>query len=98
MNFTFAMYIFLDLIQYLVFADVILSWIQLLWIKWRPKFLSSIIDPLYEFIKNILPTSVWPIDFTPIVILMLSYFLIWLVEILFPGTLWIYQETKLNIF
>jgi len=98
MNFTFSIYVFLELIQYLVFADVILSWIQLLWIKWRPKFLSTIIDPLYDFVKKILPTSIWPMDFTPIIILMITYFLIGLVELVIPGSLWTYDAYKTNIF
>lgn len=98
MNLIFVLYIFLDLVKYLVFADVILSWAQLLWIKWRPKFLSSIIDPLYSHVKNILPTSIWPIDFTPIVILILIIFITWLIELFNPGSLLQYNASKSNIF
>ena len=35
--------IFFDVEKYLIFLDVILSWIQLLGINWRPRFLSSIL-------------------------------------------------------
>jgi uncharacterized protein YggT (Ycf19 family) len=98
MNWIFTIYIFLDLIKYLVFADVILSWAQLIWIKWRPKFLSSIIDPLYKNVKSILPTSIWPIDFTPIVILLIIIFLTGLVELFFPNTLLQYNFSKSDLF
>jgi uncharacterized protein YggT (Ycf19 family) len=98
MNLIFVLYIFLDLIKYLVFADVILSWAQLLWIQWRPKFLSSIIDPLYSHVKNILPTSIWPIDFTPIVILILIIFITWLVELFNPDSLLQYNASKSELF
>lgn len=98
MNIPFTIYIFLDIIKYLVFADVILSWLQLLGLKWRPKFLLSIIDPLYASIKKILPTSIWPIDFTPIVVLILIIFFTWLVELFYPNSLLQYNASKSNIF
>lgn len=98
MNWVFIIYIFLDLIKYLVFADVILSWIRLIWFQWRPEFLSSIIDPLYKNVKNILPTSIWPIDFTPIVILLIIIFLTWLVELFFPNSLLQYNISKSELF
>ena len=98
MYLTFALYIFLELIQYLVFADVILSWLQLLWIRWRPQFLASIIDPLYSWVKKIIPTSMWPIDFTPIIILMVIFFLIWLVDLFFPGSFGLYKAYMSSIF
>jgi len=92
------MYIFLDLIKYLIFADVILSWVQLIWIQWRPKFISSIIDPLYKNVKNIIPTTIWPIDLTPIIILLIIIFLTWLVELFFPNTLLQYNYSKSEFF
>ena len=57
------------LIKYLIFADIILSWLTLLWLKMRPMFIASIVDPIYEWIKWKIPTTIWPLDFTPIVIL-----------------------------
>jgi uncharacterized protein YggT (Ycf19 family) len=98
MNLTFSIYIFLDFIKYLVIIDIIFSFLPMIWFNFRPKIIQSITEPLYDLIKNLIPTRVWPLDITGIVIITIIYFLVWLTEILFPGTLWIYQDTKLNIF
>lgn len=79
-----AILIFLELIFYVIFIDVILSWLVLFWVNFRPKFIADIIDPIYKFIKSIIPTSFWPIDFTPIIVILIIYFLRWLVVILNP--------------
>ena len=76
--------IFLEIIQYIVFADVILSWLTIFWLKIRPKFLSDIIDPMYKNIKKIIPTTIWPIDLTPIVVIIILAFLRWILFIIFP--------------
>lgn len=70
-----AILIFLELIFYIIFIDVILSWLMLFWVKFRPKFIADIIDPIYNFIKSIIPTSFWPLDFTPIIVIIIIYFL-----------------------
>jgi len=54
------------------------------WFKFRPKFLADVIDPLYKYVRKIIPTSIWPIDFTPIVIIILIFFLRWVLFIVFP--------------
>jgi len=64
-----AIIIFLELIQYLVIFDVILSWLMLAGIRFRPRFLASILDPLYKKTKEFIPTSLGPVDFTPIIII-----------------------------
>jgi uncharacterized protein YggT (Ycf19 family) len=64
----FTLLIFLELIMYVVIIDIVLSWLTLAGLKWRPDFIAHIIDPLYKKIKSILPTSIGPIDFTPIII------------------------------
>ncbi len=76
--------IFLELIYWIVIFDVILSWLTLLWLKARPKFVADIIDPLYKNIKKILPTSIWPIDLTPIVVIIIIIFIKWLLFMAFP--------------
>ncbi len=82
-----AVYIFLELLIYIIFIDVILSWLYLFWIKIRPKFIADIIDPIYFRIKKFIPTTFWPIDFTPIVVILLIYFLRTFILILFPDIL-----------
>ncbi|QFR39227.1 hypothetical protein A9Q91_03250 [Candidatus Gracilibacteria bacterium 28_42_T64] len=76
--------IFLEIIQYIVFADVILSWLTVFGLKLRPKFLAYIIDPLYENIKKIIPTTIGPIDFTPIVVILILAFVRGILFLLFP--------------
>ncbi len=71
-----ALVIVFHLIKYLIFADIILSWLTLLWLKIRPNFIASILDPIYQWIKWKIPTTIWPLDFTPIVILILMEVLI----------------------
>jgi YggT family protein len=76
--------IFLEIISYIIIFDVIISWLTLLWINFRPKFIADIIDPIYKNIKKIIPTSMWPIDFTPIVVIFLLIFIKWTLFIIFP--------------
>lgn len=42
----------------------------------RPEFIASIIDPLYEAIKWKIPTTIWPLEFTPILVYIFVEFLI----------------------
>lgn len=79
--------IFLEILSYIVIFDVILSWLTLFWLKIRPKFIADIIDPLYKSIRKIIPTSIWPVDFTPIVIIVLIIFIKWALFIIFPELL-----------
>ncbi len=64
------------IIKYLIFVDIILSWLSLVWLKIRPEFISSILDPLYIGIKGKVPTTIGPLDFTPIVILIFMELLV----------------------
>ncbi len=66
--------IFTDILTYIIFADVILSWLTLVWVNIRPKFISSILDPIYDKIKQHIPVSFWPFLFTPLVLLIFLYF------------------------
>lgn len=87
----FWIYIFLDLLYLIIILDVILSWIMVFWINLRPKMLSDIIDPIYEKIRSIIPTTLWPLDFTPIIVLFAIYFLQWIVVMFFPEVKWLIQ-------
>lgn len=66
-----AILIFIELIEYIIFFDVILSWLVLLWIKFRPEFIKWIIEPIYAKVKKIIPTNIWYLDFTPIVVIII---------------------------
>lgn len=79
-----ALYIFLDTIKFLIFIDIILSWLTLLWINLRFKFIRDLINPIYNYIKRIIPTSIWYIDFAPIIILIILELLKYALFIAFP--------------
>ncbi len=79
-----ATIIFLEMIIYLIFIDIILSWLTLLWIKFRPKFIYDILEILYSWIRKNIPTRIWYFDFTPIIIISLIYFIISLLLRFFP--------------
>ena len=64
-----AILLLTDMIKYIIFIDIILSWLAVFWLRVRPKIVAEIIDPLYSKIKKIIPSTFWPIDFTPIIVL-----------------------------
>lgn len=75
---------FLEIIYYLVIFDVILSWLTLAGIKFRPKIVSDILGPVYKMVKKTIPTTFGWLDFTPIVIILLIFFIKWTFLIVFP--------------
>ena len=76
--------LFLDIIYYLVIFDVILSWLALAGIRFRPKIIADILNPVYKWVKKTIPTTFGWLDFTPIVIILLIAFLKWTLLIVFP--------------
>lgn len=68
-NIIFWMYIFLNLLKLIIFVDIILSWLTIFWIKIRPQILADIIDPMYFYVRKYIKTSFWPLDFTPIIVI-----------------------------
>lgn len=75
----FSLYIFLQIFYLLVIVDVIISWISVFMGRSvRPQFISSLLDPVYIFIKKHIPTTFGPFEFTPIIIL----FIIWFLQII----------------
>lgn len=66
-----------DIITYIVFFDVILSWLSLFWLRVRPKFVWDLLDPIYKKIKENIPTTIWPLDLTPIIIIFLMMIIQW---------------------
>ena len=76
--------IFIEILSYIIIADIILSWLVLLWINFRPKFIANILDPIYQIIKKIIPTTFWPIDLTAIIVIFILFFMKWLLFLIFP--------------
>lgn len=67
--------IFLNLIYFIIFLDVILSLLILFWLKFRPKFINDIAQPLYKSVKKIIPTVIWPFELAPLIILIVIEYL-----------------------
>ncbi len=66
---------FTDIIFYLIIFDVILSWLSLFWLRYRPQFLVSIVEPLYWFISKYIPTSFWMFRFDALIAILVIYFI-----------------------
>ncbi len=90
-----AILLLTDVITYIVFLDVILSWLTLFWLRIRPKFLADILDPIYKKIKETIPTTIWPLDLTPIIIIFLMIFVRWII-IAFEPSIWIYYNDLIS--
>ena len=69
--------IILIILKNILFIDIILSWLPLIWLNFRPKFISDIMEPIYKIVKDKIPTTIWPIEFAPIIIYMIIIFIIW---------------------
>ena len=83
----FSLLLFLALIQWIVFIDVILSWGTLIGIRFRPKFIQSITLPLYETVRRFVPSSFGGIDFAPIIVFIAIEFATKLVLTIDPSIL-----------
>lgn len=84
---------FLSFLRILIFLDVILSLLSsLFWSNIRLNVFASILDPLYFQVKKYLPTNIWVIDLTPLVILFIIMFLEGFVFILFPEMIWVIKN------
>jgi len=82
-----ALMIFLEILTYMIIFDVILSWLTIFWLNIRPQFLVDIIEPLYKNIKKVIPTTFWPLDLTPIIVIFSIIFIKWVLVLMFPETL-----------
>ncbi len=76
--------IFTDIILYLIIFDVILSWLFLFWVRWRPQFLRSIIDPIYNIIWKYIPSKFWMFRFEALIAIFSIYFIQWLLIYAIP--------------
>lgn len=83
---------FLNLIKYLIILEVIISWLVIFWIVIKIQFIQNITMPLYNYIKKILPTTFWMIDFTPIIVIIWIEVIISILVSIFPEALTILQN------
>jgi hypothetical protein len=87
--FWITLMLFIDFIIYLVLFDIILSWLRLLWINFRPTFVSNILDPLYNFINSKITTRFWPFRFDAFILVILLYLIQYFLISILP---WLEQE------
>lgn len=65
--------IFLDLIRYLIYIDMILSFLALFWLNLKLQILRDLLDPIYLQIKKRVNTIVWPIELAPLIVIFAIY-------------------------
>ncbi|MCH8518223.1 YggT family protein [Candidatus Gracilibacteria bacterium] len=67
-----ALVLFLYLVHYIIIIDVILSWLSLFGLRFRPRFIAQFIDPIYTIIRKYIPTTIGMFDLTPIIALLVT--------------------------
>lgn len=78
LQFALVIIIFTDIVLYLIIFDIILSWLSLVWIRWRPHFLKIIVDPIYLFINKYISTKFLMFRFDALIAIVTIYFIQWL--------------------
>jgi uncharacterized protein YggT (Ycf19 family) len=87
-----AMLLLTDILKRIILIDVILSWLIIFWVKLRPRFIASIIDPIYKKIKDIIPTTFWPLELAPIVVFIILLLLQQLIYAYDIELIWYYRD------
>lgn len=90
-------YIFFDLLYWLIIIDIILSWLNLTWINFKIKFIESILNPIYERIRNTVSTTFWIFDLTPIILIIFIIFIKEIIRLNNPEII-IFYNNFFNIF
>ena len=70
-----ALQIFFEILQRIIFIDVILSWFTLIGLRIYIMPIRWVLDPLYARIDRMLPTTFLGVSFTPFLLLMAIYIL-----------------------
>lgn len=83
----FALLIFFSLIEWIIIIDVILSWLVLFRINFRPRFIQSITIPMYEHVRRYIPSTFAGIDFAPLIIFIAIEFITKLLITLDPSVI-----------
>ena len=73
-NFLMLILVLIDLMFIIIFIHIVLSWMQILWVKIKIKFIDSILEPIYKKIKNIIPTTIWPFELAPAIVIVILLF------------------------
>lgn len=79
-----ALLLFIDIFFYMILFSVIMSWLSLFWLNFKIKFIDNLIEPVFKFVKKNIPTTFWPFDFSPIIIIFILFFIRWLIVSFYP--------------
>lgn len=91
-NIFFIIFVLLDLVYLMIIIDIILSWMTLFWMNFRIEFIKSILEPIYESIRKIIPTTIWPFELAPLIVIFIIYFLRIFTTSLNPSASQVYQQ------
>ena len=80
-------FVFLELIKWMIFIEIILSWISLLGLHIAIPFFSVVLIPIFERTRKIFPTALGPLDFTPVILLIAIYVIQSLIVQIVPSIL-----------
>lgn len=83
----FALLIFFSLIEWIIIIDVVLSWLVLFRINFRPRFIQAITIPMYETVRKYIPSTFAGIDFAPLIIFIAIEFATKLLIMLDPSVI-----------
>lgn len=82
----------IDILKIFIIINIIFSWLKLLWIWIKIDFIDSILDPIYERIKNTIPTTFWPFDLTPAIFFLSLVFFQALINLYDPNAYINYKQ------
>ena len=66
----FPLYIFLELLLWLIYIEIFLSLLSLLGILIAIPFISRIVQPMFDAVARVLPTRFMGLDFSPIILIL----------------------------
>jgi YggT family protein len=86
------MLLLIDILKWIILIDVVLSWLSAFWVRLRFKFIADMIDPIYKKIKKLIPTTFWPFEFVPIVLLIILLLIQQLIYAYDIELVWYYRD------
>ncbi|MCT4617002.1 MAG: YggT family protein [Candidatus Gracilibacteria bacterium] len=81
----YATLIFLRIFEMVIFVDIILSWTRPFGEKFRYYYIAPLLEPIYNLVRKFIPTRLGIFDFTPIIVLLLIWFIAGIIITHNPG-------------
>lgn len=80
-------FVFLELFKWVVFADIVLSWLSLFGLHIVIPLFHDILAPVYSAVYKYFPVRLGMLDFSSLIILLAIQFLELLILRFFPGVI-----------